>query len=151
MVRKCAFVVGTLLLTSWVVFDGLATSAEACGGCGGGCGGCRRRSCCSTCAPAPTCCSTCVSCCSTCYVAPTCSTCVAGYAVPGYYAYAVRTPVYAPVYAPTYAPAYAPTYAPGYATVPTVAPQPSRPTDAYGAPVATTRREAKALRISLRR
>src|SRR5258708_15106937 len=100
MVRKSAFVLGILFSAAGLVLDGMATNAEACGGC-------RKKSCCSSgCsttyyAPAPApCCNTCNTC-STCYTAPTCCTsgCVAGYyGAPAYpYAYQV-----APGYAPSY-------------------------------------------------
>jgi hypothetical protein len=118
MVRKSTLAFG-ILFSAWFVIDVAATNAEACGGC-------RQRSCGSSCCAAPCyappvcspCGSGCGSCgsscglfrsrcgglfgsgCNTCSAAPVCTSgCVAGYAVPGSYSYAMQV-------APNYGPAF---------------------------------------------
>src|SRR5579871_3919025 len=102
MVRKSAFVLGILFSAAGLVLDGMASNADACGGCRRrGCGSGCSSGCATTCyAPAPApCCNTCNTCNSCCYTAPTC--CTSGY-VAGYYG----PPAYSYVVAPGYAPSY---------------------------------------------
>lgn len=126
MVRKSAFILGIVLSAAGLVLDGMATSAEACGGC-------RRNRCCSSgcssgCsttyyAPAPApCCNSCNTCNSCCYTAPTC--CSSG-SVAGYYG--------APAYSYAVAPGYAASY--GY----TMPAQNGTYYSGYAAPVSTYR------------